>query len=236
MPEFRAISAIGGCRFGRSPLHEGVGSFHRPDRDVLTAAQPAREFRIAQRELAEIRLAHAVTQAKPFHVSDKAGACRRQVIDAAHASSLKGNFRTRQYGSGKYQVWNKRRICGIYPHVTLRAQLHIRMLAAGYNPKSLAEAAGVRQSFVADIFAGRSKNPRLQDLHRLAVVVGCTVEDLLPPQRLPLTRPRYDPRMLKLAELNAKLKDLSIKDLDMVIRLLDAVRPMRDRQSDTDAA
>jgi len=56
------------------------------------------------------------------------------------------------------------------------------------------------------------------------------------PQRLPLTRPRYDPRTLKLAEVNAKLKELSIKDLDMVIRLLDAVRPMRDKYSDTDAA
>ena len=236
MPKRRAISAIGGCRFGRRLLHEGVGSFHRPNRDVLPAAQPAGEFRIAQRELAKRRLAHAVTQAKPFHVTDQAGACRRQVIDAAHASRLKGNFQTSQYMSGKYQVWNKRRICGIYPHVTLRDQLHIRMLAAGYNPKSLAEAAGVKQSFVADIFAGRSKNPRLQDLQRLAVVVGCTVEDLLPPQRLPLTRPRYDPRTLKLAEVNAKLKELSIKDLDMVIRLLDAVRPMRDKYSDTDAA
>jgi len=161
MPKSRAISAIGGCRFGRSLLHEGVGSFHRPNREVLPAAQPAGEFRIAQRELAKRRLADAVTQAKPFHVTDQAGTCRGQMLDAAHASSLKGSIRIRQRLRVTVPYWRRPAIYGIYPVVTLRDRLKTRMLARGFTVIMLANAAGVKPTFVRDILRGRVTNPQL---------------------------------------------------------------------------
>jgi len=231
MPKRRAISAIGGCRFGRSLLrpgrrllHEGVGSFHRPNREVLPAAQPAGEFRIAQRELAKRRLADAVTQAKPFHVPDQADACRGQVIDAAHELSLKGSIRIRQRRRVTAPYWRRPTICGIYPVVTLRDRLKTRMLARGFTVIMLANAAGVKPTFVRDILRGRVTNPQLGSVARLAAALYCSVEDLYRPD-LPGEPTQYDARTIALAELNAKLRHLSIHDLQTVIRLIDAVHP-----------
>ena len=224
MPERRAISAIGGCRLGRRLLHEGVGSFHRPNRDVLPAAQPAGKFGIAQRELAERRLADAVPQAKPLHVPDQADARRGQVIDAAHGLSLKGSIRIRQRSRVAVPYWRRPANCGIYPVVTLRDRLKTRMLARGFTVIMLANAAGVKPTFVRDILRGRVANPQLGSVARLAAALHCSVEDLYRPD-LPSEPAQYDARTIALAELNAKLRHLSIHDLQTVIRLIDAVHP-----------
>ena len=52
------------------------------------------------------------------------------------------------------------------------------MVAAGYNQKSLARAAGLNETAVRDILKARSKNPRIDTLDALARTLGCSVATL----------------------------------------------------------
>ena len=47
------------------------------------------------------------------------------------------------------------------------------------NPKSLSLAAGVNETYVRDILKGKSVNPRMEQLGKLAAKLGCTAEDLM---------------------------------------------------------
>jgi transcriptional regulator with XRE-family HTH domain len=61
----------------------------------------------------------------------------------------------------------------------IRDELRRRMVAMGYNQKSLARAAQLNETAVRDILKGRSRNPRVDTLQAIAEVLGCTVNDLI---------------------------------------------------------
>jgi transcriptional regulator with XRE-family HTH domain len=53
-----------------------------------------------------------------------------------------------------------------------------RMRLLGLSPKQLSVAAGLNQSYVADILAGRSHSPRWENLVKISAALGCTIAEL----------------------------------------------------------
>ena len=60
----------------------------------------------------------------------------------------------------------------------LQHEIRTRMIAQGFNQKSLARAASLNETAVRDILKGRSRNPRIDTLEALARTLGCAVQDL----------------------------------------------------------
>jgi len=60
----------------------------------------------------------------------------------------------------------------------LQRELRRRMVAGGYNQKSLARAAQLNETAVRDILKGRSRNPRADTLEALGRILGCTIDAL----------------------------------------------------------
>lgn len=58
-----------------------------------------------------------------------------------------------------------------------------RMESGGFTQKSLATAAEVNETYVRDILRGKSKNPKSQQLKKVADALGCEVADLTDPGR-----------------------------------------------------
>ena len=112
-------------------------------------------------------------------------------------------------------------------------EIRRRMAALGHSTASLAAAAGVRDSFVKDIIRSKSRNPRAEQVQRLASALGCTVEDLTGTST---PQPSEHPRASRIAAINAKLQTISTNDLDMVLRLLDAVQPAAEENNGKQAA
>lgn len=56
-----------------------------------------------------------------------------------------------------------------------------RMREAGLTQKALAVKAGVNEGYVRDLFRGKSTNPRQDHLAKIAMVLGCTILDLIDP-------------------------------------------------------
>lgn len=59
-------------------------------------------------------------------------------------------------------------------------EIERRMVALEMNQKHLARAAGLNETYVRDILKGKSKNPKHEQLAKLADALGCTLNDLLP--------------------------------------------------------
>lgn len=57
-------------------------------------------------------------------------------------------------------------------------QLLSRMAEQDLKPKSLADRAGLNETAVRDIIKGRSRNPRIDTLEKLARALGCTTAEL----------------------------------------------------------
>lgn len=57
-------------------------------------------------------------------------------------------------------------------------RVYDRMVALKLNQKSLAEKAGLNLTYVRDLYKGRSKNPKMTELYRLASALECDVTDL----------------------------------------------------------
>ena len=57
------------------------------------------------------------------------------------------------------------------------------MLAKGFGQKALALAADVNETYVRDLFKGKSKNPKNDQLSKIAKALGCTLSDLTDPRR-----------------------------------------------------
>jgi DNA-binding Xre family transcriptional regulator len=53
-----------------------------------------------------------------------------------------------------------------------------RMTLLRMNKKQLATYSGLGETYVHDLFRGKSKNPRTEHLAKLAAALNCTVEDL----------------------------------------------------------
>lgn len=62
------------------------------------------------------------------------------------------------------------------------SELKRRMAAGGLSQKRLALAAGLNETAVRDIVAGRSRHPRHDTLEKLAAVLGCGAADLIEPR------------------------------------------------------
>jgi transcriptional regulator with XRE-family HTH domain len=52
------------------------------------------------------------------------------------------------------------------------------MKAAGLSQKTLAQKAGLSETYIRDIFAGRSLSPRIDKLQAVADIFGCRVDEL----------------------------------------------------------
>ena len=57
-------------------------------------------------------------------------------------------------------------------------ELRRRMKEAGLNQLRLARAAGLNDTYVRDVLSGRSKNPGIEGLQRLAAALNCEITDL----------------------------------------------------------
>lgn len=61
----------------------------------------------------------------------------------------------------------------------VRSRLQLRMKSLGLNQTSTARKAGVAVTVVKDIMGGRSKNPRADNISKLANALECSVEWLI---------------------------------------------------------
>jgi len=60
-------------------------------------------------------------------------------------------------------------------------EVHRRMVARQIGQKALAIGAGLNETYVRDLFSAKSKNPKTDQLQKLADFFGCRLEDLLTP-------------------------------------------------------
>lgn len=56
--------------------------------------------------------------------------------------------------------------------------IYERMVERGFNQRSLSLAAGLGATYVRDMFMAVSKNPKSEQLGRIARALGCSVEEL----------------------------------------------------------
>jgi transcriptional regulator with XRE-family HTH domain len=61
-------------------------------------------------------------------------------------------------------------------------EVYRRMGAMGLGQKALALRAGLNETYVRDLFRGKSKNPKNQQLSKIAKALGCTLNDLTNPR------------------------------------------------------
>lgn len=76
-------------------------------------------------------------------------------------------------------------------------EVYRRMTELGMNKKRLAEVAGIGETYVHDLYRGKSLNPHTEQLSKLAAALGCTVDDLRNPGRSgdqPGVSQRVEPR------------------------------------------
>ena len=65
--------------------------------------------------------------------------------------------------------------------IPIAREIYRRMVEMGFNQKSLSNAAGLGDTYCRDLFAGRSRNPKTDQLQALAKALDCTVEELQNP-------------------------------------------------------
>lgn len=61
-------------------------------------------------------------------------------------------------------------------------EIYRRMASMGLGQKALALKAGLNETYVRDLYQGKSKNPKNQQLSKIAKVLGCTLNDLTNPR------------------------------------------------------
>lgn len=67
----------------------------------------------------------------------------------------------------------------------LAREIERRMKALKLNRKSLSKKAGLNETYLRDLFEGKVKSPRLESLEKLALALGCTVNDFTKGAPLP---------------------------------------------------
>jgi len=60
-------------------------------------------------------------------------------------------------------------------------EIYRRMVEKGFTQKTLADAAGVNATYCRDPFAGRSRNPKTDQINAIAKALDCTLEALQSP-------------------------------------------------------
>ena len=66
---------------------------------------------------------------------------------------------------------------------TLAREIERRMAERGLQPTPLSKSLGLNESFLRNILSGKSRNPRADNLGKIAAALGCTVNDLLHPEQ-----------------------------------------------------
>src|SRR4051812_15377464 len=62
-------------------------------------------------------------------------------------------------------------------------EVHRRMVELGLSQKALSTSAGLNETYVRDLYKGKSRNPTTDKLSALAMALGCRIEDLTHPRR-----------------------------------------------------
>ena len=65
--------------------------------------------------------------------------------------------------------------------IPIAREIFRRMVEQGFTQRTLANAAGVNETYCRDLFRGRSQNPKTDQLRLVARALNCTVEDLESP-------------------------------------------------------
>jgi transcriptional regulator with XRE-family HTH domain len=52
-----------------------------------------------------------------------------------------------------------------------------------FGQKALAKAAGLNDTYIRDLYDGSSKKPGIEAIDSIAGVLGCTIDDLIHPER-----------------------------------------------------
>jgi transcriptional regulator with XRE-family HTH domain len=79
-------------------------------------------------------------------------------------------------------------------------EIRRRMQLLGFSAERLSLAAGLNKTYVRDIFTGRARSPKLDNLAKLAGALGCSVDELTgqdPPRRE--DQAQTDPELLRQA-------------------------------------
>lgn len=67
--------------------------------------------------------------------------------------------------------------------IPIAREIYRRMVEKGFTQKTLADAAGVNPTYCRDLFTGRSKNPKQDQLKAIAKALDCSLDDLQSPGR-----------------------------------------------------
>lgn len=109
------------------------------------------------------------------------------------------------------------------------ARIDARMAALGLSPKSLSRAAGLTETYVRDLREGRSTNPRLEHIRKLATALGLTLGELVGEEPAGLREGQ--------ARLAAPTPEVAAADDDRFAQVSAAVdRMLREEQAPHDAA
>lgn len=157
---------------------------HRASHDVLPLRQAGNEVRITHSPTAKGRRRHPCLYKEGVDLLKQGSGC-------VHSDKIVGRIPPCQWDTSplprKAQPWERSHMP---THVAL--EIERRMNAAEMNAKQLARAAGLNETYVRDILKGRSRNPKHEQLAKLADALDATVNDLLPPQRVPMQRMRLE--------------------------------------------
>ena len=61
----------------------------------------------------------------------------------------------------------------------MKVQLKVYRVKRGLNQRELSEKSGVPQPMISDIESGNVRAPRVDTLHKLALALKCTIDDLI---------------------------------------------------------
>ena len=101
------------------------------------------------------------------------------------------------------------------PRHRAAAEIESRMERAGLDMRKLSRLARLGETTVRDILIGRSMRPQHDTLDKIAVVLGCSVQDLTEPS--PVNDLRLD---AKAAEFQSLARHVDAETVDAVLALL----------------
>jgi transcriptional regulator with XRE-family HTH domain len=102
-------------------------------------------------------------------------------------------------------------------------EIRKRMEELGLNAKQTSLKAGLGETYVRDILEGRSQNPRIEHLARVAKVLKCSVDDLRDPADN--ETPSHERTADNMAELQLNALTAAVLALNRIARLIEERLP-----------
>ena len=107
-------------------------------------------------------------------------------------------------------------------------EVHRRMVAKRLSQKSLARAAGLNETYVRDLFHGRSRNQKTEHLRSLARALDCDLADLAEPGKIDGSEPKGEcVKLAKELTLLHLYRKLSAESKDEVLLCIVSKLPGR---------